>query len=556
MVKNILNLISFCICFLIIGCASQINPAILESEIQRARESISSARKAQSEEYSGRYLNKAEQLLKEAEGFQKEGENDIAWETAFQSELQAKIAEADARKAIAEERIKKAKSEQITALLGKMEHSLKAAEARQKIAEVKANAAQERAQKAEEDAAKARQYANKVERDAEKTILENNATLKVSKAELVLQVAFDAGAEEFAANEYKNASQLIAEAKSLIGKGNFDEAEQKAKRAEEIASRAITGAKTAKAAIEKRQTQAYIDTKSAIAKAQFVFNSAKRNNAAEHATQEFEKAKIMLEQANNAVEQENFEQALRLAAQSEAHATRARDIAQVKEKKKIEEENRELMIAQTKDAIFKAQEAVNFASSETIQLAPNLCEKAQKALQDAKKAMQEKDYEMASALAQKSSTYINDAKQKAEKISQNESKIIDAASKIPKVQVEQTERGVLIRFSGDIYASGSSTLNKDCYPRLKELAEVLKQYSEYDVLIEGHTDSIGEADVNLKLSNSRAYNFFQHLIEKHGIPEKRLKPIGYGESKPIASNRTSNGREKNRRIDVVILTRS
>lgn len=555
MAKNIFILISVCLCYIFMSCASKINPAILELQFQRAQESISSARKAQAEEYAESQLNKAIQLLNEAREAQKVGKDETVWELMFQSELEAKIAQAKAREVIAQERIKRARSEQVTAFLKKMEHTLKAAEARQKIAEHKAKVAEDRARKAQQDAAKARQNANHAERNAEKTILRNKAILEVSKAELMLQAASDAEAEEYASDEYKNASRLISDAKNLIDNGDYDEAERKAREAKEIASRAITGAETARTAIEKRQTQAYIDTKIAIAKAQFIFDMAKKFNAAEHASEEFDKAKITLEQANRAVEQKEFDSALRLAAQAKINATNAKKIAQVKEQARIERESREEMIARTKDAIFKAEEAVNRVSSELPEIVPELYKKAQQALKEAKSAVEERDYELASVSAQKSLTYMTDAKQKVKTISEVEDKLIESAKGIPKVQTERTNRGVLIRFSGDIFASGSSTLNRNYYSRLKALADILKQYPEYNVSIEGHTDSIGESDVNLRLSNRRAYNFFKHLVDKYDIPENQLNPVGYGERRPIASNRTRRGRERNRRIDVIILTR-
>lgn len=552
MTKNIFILISVCLCCLLMSCATQINPAILKLQLKKAQKSISSARKAQAEEYAERQLNRAIQLLDEAKKTQETGEDKTVWELTFQSELEAKIAQAEARKAIAQERIRKAKSDQNEAFVRKMGYKLKAAEARQKIAEHKAKAAEEKAHEARQEAAKIRQNANKTVRDAEKTILKNQALLEVKKAELMLQAASDAEAKKYVLDEYQDASKLIADAKTSINNGNYDEAERKAGEAKDLASRAITGAKNAKAAFENRQTQAYIDTKIAIAKAQFIFDMAKKYNAAEHASEEFELAQIMLEQANKAVRQKEFDQALRLAAQAETNAVNAKKVAQVREQTRIEQASRGELTARTKDAIFKAEEAVRLMTSELTEIAPELYDKAQASLKQAKKAMEEKDYELALSSAQKSLTYMTDAEQKVKTISEVENELIKAAEKISNVQIKTINQGVLIRFSGDIFTSGSSTLNRNCYPRLKVLADVLKQYPEYDISLEGHTDSIGEADVNLKLSNSRAYNFFKHLVDKHGISEKRLNPVGYGESKPIASNRTRRGREKNRRIDVII----
>lgn len=555
MIRYLSVLISVCFGCFFISCASQIEPSIFESQLQNTQESISSARKAQAEEYAQRELNKAIQLLNEAQEAQEAGKDETSWELMFQSELEAKIAKAKAREAIAEERVKKAKSAQTRVLLKKMEYKMKAAEAQQKLAEYQARLAEEEARRYQQIANEAKQNANRSIREAEKNMLKNKALLAIKEAEVLLQSTSDFEAEEYAPNEYKNASELIAEAKRLVDKEEYDEAESKAEEAESFASMAITGAKTARTAIKKRQTQTYIDTKVAIDRVRLIFDTARRYNAAEYASEEFSKAQMLLEQADRALKQRRFEQALSFSAQAKIHAIEARQIAQVKEQQRIERESREEMIARTKDAIFKAEEAVNRANPEIAEIVSELYNKAKDALKEAKDAMEEKDYQLALSSAKKSLTYMTDAKQKTETVLEVENKIIQATQKISKVQLDKTKRGILIRFSGDIFASGSSNLNQNYYPKLKVLADILKQYPQYNVLIEGHTDSIGNSEANLKLSNSRAYNFFKHLVEQHGISEKRVNPVGYGESQPIASNRTREGRERNRRIDVVILTR-
>jgi outer membrane protein OmpA-like peptidoglycan-associated protein len=87
---------------------------------------------------------------------------------------------------------------------------------------------------------------------------------------------------------------------------------------------------------------------------------------------------------------------------------------------------------------------------------------------------------------------------------------------------------------------------------LDQVSGVLKSYPEIKVNIEGHTDSVGPADYNLRLSDARANSVREALIER-GIDASRLEAIGYGESKPIASNRTRKGRAANRRVEFNIV---
>ncbi len=89
---------------------------------------------------------------------------------------------------------------------------------------------------------------------------------------------------------------------------------------------------------------------------------------------------------------------------------------------------------------------------------------------------------------------------------------------------------------------------------LRDVAQVLKDYPSMKVSIEGHTDSRGGDAYNQRLSEKRANSVREHLINRHGIDSERLQSIGYGETKPIASNRTARGREANRRVEFRIVS--
>jgi len=96
-----------------------------------------------------------------------------------------------------------------------------------------------------------------------------------------------------------------------------------------------------------------------------------------------------------------------------------------------------------------------------------------------------------------------------------------------------------------------ATIKKGYFGDIDNLAEVMKDYPELNVVIEGHTDNIGTAEYNKKLSQKRADAVKQYLVEKAGIDAKRLTAVGYGLTKPVASNATREGRQKNRRVEAV-----
>jgi OOP family OmpA-OmpF porin len=82
-------------------------------------------------------------------------------------------------------------------------------------------------------------------------------------------------------------------------------------------------------------------------------------------------------------------------------------------------------------------------------------------------------------------------------------------------------------------------------------AEVLNENPEVQVEVAGHTDSTGPETYNQGLSEARARAAVDYLVEK-GVDRERLRPVGYGETQPVADNGTSEGRAENRRVEFVI----
>ena len=94
---------------------------------------------------------------------------------------------------------------------------------------------------------------------------------------------------------------------------------------------------------------------------------------------------------------------------------------------------------------------------------------------------------------------------------------------------------------------------KDKYRgEIKKVADFMKTYPNTTAVIEGHTDNVFTAEYNQKLSQARADSVRQYLISNFGIKASRLTSVGYGLTRPIASNNTEEGRQKNRRVQAVI----
>ncbi len=98
----------------------------------------------------------------------------------------------------------------------------------------------------------------------------------------------------------------------------------------------------------------------------------------------------------------------------------------------------------------------------------------------------------------------------------------------------------------------SSEITEESEQIFKELVEHLNSTGFKKLTVEGHTDSIGPDEYNLKLSISRAGAIRDHLVKQYKIPEEKISAIGYGETRPIADNGNFQGRQRNRRVEFVI----
>lgn len=101
------------------------------------------------------------------------------------------------------------------------------------------------------------------------------------------------------------------------------------------------------------------------------------------------------------------------------------------------------------------------------------------------------------------------------------------------------------------FRSGSSQLQKESNPLLKELVKILQTCPEATIQIAGYTDNQGSEKINERISLARAASV-SNAFKKQGISKERLSTIGYGEAHPIANNATAKGRAQNRRIEIIV----
>lgn len=127
---------------------------------------------------------------------------------------------------------------------------------------------------------------------------------------------------------------------------------------------------------------------------------------------------------------------------------------------------------------------------------------------------------------------------------------------IPGAKVERIDDGILVTFdenSGVHFDTNKYNINSDSEAMLTKLANILKEYPDTNVLVVGHTDSVGADDYNMTLSEKRAYSVTNYFVQNKGLSTSRFTTSWYGEEQPIADNATIEGRAKNRRVNVAIV---
>ena len=118
---------------------------------------------------------------------------------------------------------------------------------------------------------------------------------------------------------------------------------------------------------------------------------------------------------------------------------------------------------------------------------------------------------------------------------------------------DSTTTGIVVTFdSGVLFGFGKYALTEASKAELERMEKVFEKYPETDITIEGHTDAVGSEASNQRLSEQRAASVADYLAEL-GISRERFEVTGYGETQPVASNETDEGRTANRRVEVSVL---
>jgi len=274
------------------------------------------------------------------------------------------------------------------------------------------------------------------------------------------------------------------------------------------------------------------------------------------------KAELQLRQAEEAYSHKENKSAIEAAAREAAQTAEEARVMAVQQK--AEEEAQAQAAAEKKAAEERAAKAQADAEAQARARAEAEVAKAeaQKAAEEAARQREEAEKAKAEALAQQQ--VLAAETEKAHQAAAESDKLREQAEKEKQeirarllqqlnsvLSTRDTARGLIANMSDVLFKSGSFELLPGARERLAKVSGIVLAYQGLRLAVEGHTDSIGSDEYNRRLSEQRADAVRDYLVQQ-GIEAEAISASGFGKSEPVASNDTPEGRQQNRRVELVV----
>lgn len=325
-----------------------------------------------------------------------------------------------------------------------------------------------------------------------------------------------------------------------------------------------------------------------ISSAQGAIEDAIANDAKKHAPKTLTHAQeeLTLAQSVLEVDRANRDKANAHAARATVLAKRSKYIAEVlKEAKRRDYSGEDIVLAYQK-ALSQFGQAMDYEllfdkpNDETVQEINNAISALYESNSENKRRALEFEAQLSKINELHQDEIINLKQQHARDMAQLESKFTGEISMLGKTQEHLTrlheeqkarfervqsmfsdkeadvfrqKNNVLISVHGFKFPVGSAEIRPENFALLKKIVKAIGEFKSSKVVVSGHTDSTGNADMNKSLSTNRAKNVAKFFVEVGGIDGKRIQSKGFGQEKPVASNLTAEGRAKNRRVEILIV---
>lgn len=219
------------------------------------------------------------------------------------------------------------------------------------------------------------------------------------------------------------------------------------------------------------------------------------------------------------------QQAERIQQERKAAAAKARAEAQAEARRQAEQEaKRQAELAAAREARLKAEA-------------------------EATRAREEAARAQARALAARERAAREEAARARKMAQVLRAQLLDQLNAV--LATRDTPRGLVVTMAGVLFATGKYNLRPDAQMRLARLAGIVSSHSGLNLQVEGYTDNTGSEEFNQKLSEQRAEAVRDFLISQ-GVDQRTITARGFGEANPVADNSTAAGRQKNRRVEIIV----
>jgi len=276
--------------------------------------------------------------------------------------------------------------------------------------------------------------------------------------------------------------------------------------------------------------------------------------ADQHASDTFEKAQGLLQQAESYQARDEKKSAVQVAREAVQTAEDARLIARKRQEEIRQAREREAVAERERQAQLKAEEEARRRAE------------AELAKQEAERAKQEADAARATAVAQQEAARLEAERarrtaEETDRLRQQELQRAEAEKRELRSRLTQqlnliletrdSARGLIVSLSDVLFDTGKYMLRPGAREKLSKIAGIVISHPGLKLEVEGHTDSVGSEEYNQQLSENRAGAVRDYLVQQ-GVKSDTITARGFGESQPVASNANAAGKQQNRRVELVV----
>jgi outer membrane protein OmpA-like peptidoglycan-associated protein len=331
--------------------------------------------------------------------------------------------------------------------------------------------------------------------------LEPGAPLDLAEGRNAVELARIAGADRYAADTFNKAERLLTAA---------EVAREKHKKGNEVMMPARQAAQTAEdarlIALQKQEEE---------------YTAQQRALAAAREREAQDRAAVAQQRALEDQQRAREEESRRLQAERDAQAAAAARADA--ERQRLEAERAKA----DADALRAAAEADRQNA-------------------DAARRAAEEQAQQAQAQAQQAQAAVAQSQQERDRLREQLREQLNVI-----LETRETARGLIVNLSDVLFDTGSANLKPGAREKLARVSGILLSHPDLHIEVEGHTDSVGNEEYNQRLSEHRAESVRDYLLRQN-IPPSAVGTAGFGESRPVATNGTSAGRQQNRRVELVV----